>query len=166
MDILTGNVGGDVAADGVTETGRTVGVELAALVAILDVQAGKVTVALNLDVKGRLDEMRRGDGAVGDDTRVVSRLKAPRDLELLGFADDRVGLRRRKDAATPIVRTRNTKEAEGGRSLIHSQVVDAVEGQQTRVRGLVDRRARSSLGRVGVTHGASGGDLGVGLDRR
>lgn len=45
----------------------------------------------------------------------------------------------------------------------HSQVIDRVDRDQSRVGSLVDRGARGRLGRVGCAHGTSGGDLRVGL---
>lgn len=76
------------------------GVKLATLVALGDVDAREVADTSDLDVVGCLDEVRAGDGPLWHDTRSVAGLDAPGDLDALGVTDDRIRawLRRRKDA--------------------------------------------------------------------
>ena len=79
---------------------RTVRVELAARVALGDVDLRQVADAGDLDVVRGLDEVRARDRAVGDEARAVAGLDAPRDLDALRVSDDGVGAgaRRRENA--------------------------------------------------------------------
>ena len=79
---------------------RAVRVELAALVALRDVDLREVPDARHLYVVGRLHKVRARDRAVRDDARAVPGLRAPRDLDALRVPDHRVRarLRRREDA--------------------------------------------------------------------
>ena len=63
------------------------GIELSTLVAGGDVDVGEVTVTLDLPVKGGLDKVDGGEGAVGDDTSVVTCLGAPGDFVSLRVTD-------------------------------------------------------------------------------
>lgn len=80
---------------------RTMGVELASGITRLNVELGEIADSGDLDVFGGLDEVRALDRAVGDDARTVAALNTPGDLDALGLANDRIGLRRRED--TPVV---------------------------------------------------------------
>lgn len=80
---------------------RTMGVKLASGITRLNVEFGEIADSGDLDVIGGLDEVRALDRAVGDDARTVAALNAPGDLNALGLANDRIGLRRRED--TPVV---------------------------------------------------------------
>lgn len=79
---------------------RTVRVELAALVALRDVDFREVAHTSDLNVVRSLDEVRASDGALGHDACAVAGLDTPGDLDALRVADDgvRARLRRGKDA--------------------------------------------------------------------
>jgi hypothetical protein len=65
---LTGNVGGDVATDRVTEVFCSVWVEFAAIVAVWDVDLGAVEETVDLDVEWGFDELEGvRDGGWEDD---------------------------------------------------------------------------------------------------
>lgn len=64
-------------------------VEFAACIALGNVQEGQVTHAGDLDVVWRLDKVCTCDGAVGDETRAVTRLDTPGHLDALSVANDR-----------------------------------------------------------------------------
>lgn len=72
VHIRTRRVRSDITADRVAGTLRTVRVELAAHVAIGNVELGQVARALDLPVQGRLDKVGRGNGAVGNDAGIVA----------------------------------------------------------------------------------------------
>lgn len=69
------------------------GIQLATLVPGGDVDQRQVTYTCHLNVVRCLHEVCTGDRPVGDETRSVARLYAPRHLNSLGVADDRVGAR-------------------------------------------------------------------------
>lgn len=69
------------------------GVELAALIPSWDVNFGEITDTGHLNVVGCLDKMDAAESTVGSETGTVSRLDAPRDLDTLRVANDRVGTR-------------------------------------------------------------------------
>lgn len=64
-------------------------VKFTARIALWNVQEGQVTHAGDLDVVWRLDKVGTCDGAVGDETRAVTRLDTPGHLDALSVADDR-----------------------------------------------------------------------------
>lgn len=74
-------------------------VEFTSLVTLRNVDLRQVTNTGYLDVVGSLDEVRARDGAVGDDTRAVAALEAPRDLDTLRVSNHgaRTRLRRREE---------------------------------------------------------------------
>lgn len=90
-DVLTGNVGGDVTADGVAHVGSTVRVELTTFVTGNETDLGKVTKRHELNVEGSLDKVSTCHGSVGlkcekdsvqRSTRGVSSLDARREKGL------------------------------------------------------------------------------------
>lgn len=126
-DVLTGNVGGDVTADGVAHVGSTVRVELTTFVTGNETDLGKVTKRHELNVEGSLDKVSTCHGSVGNYTGIVTRLCAVSDGLTLDVADDR---------------TRNLR-AKG------TPVLNRVEGSETRIGSLVDGRVELRRGRVG-----------------
>jgi len=82
-DVGAGDVGGDVAADGVALTGGAVWVEFASVVAVHDANFGEVAEGHDLDVERGADKVDGGEGAVGDDTCIVAGFCAVSDG--LGF---------------------------------------------------------------------------------
>jgi len=83
----------DQAADGITIASGTMRIKLPTSIAGGDIQGCQVTDARYLDVIGGLDEVSAFDGARWDDTSSVSGLYAPRDLDLLCVANDRIWTR-------------------------------------------------------------------------
>ena len=63
------------------------GVELASLITLGDVDLGQVADTGNLDIVRGLDEVRASDRAVGNETGPVAVLGAPGDFDTLGVAD-------------------------------------------------------------------------------
>jgi hypothetical protein len=143
--VLSRDVRGDVPADRVSDVFGTVRVKLTTGVAVRDVDPGSVPETVDLDVSVGLDEVSRVDGSIRNQPGSVPRLGAVGDDDGLDVPDDRIwaGLGGSEDA----------------------KVVDAVQGQKTGVRGLVDLGAGfGDLGpvRVGRSVGEGGGDLSPG----
>ena len=68
---------------------RSMRVQLPTPIALGDIHKRQVTDAGHLHEVGGDDEVRAGDGAVGDETRAVARLRAPGDFDTLRVADGR-----------------------------------------------------------------------------
>lgn len=68
---------------------RAMRVKFTARIALGNVQEGQVAYACDLNVVWRLDEMCTCNGAVGNETRAVTRLDTPGHLDALGVADGR-----------------------------------------------------------------------------
>ena len=98
LELAGKGTGEDEASNGVARARGTVGVELTAFVALLNVELGQVTDTSDLDVGGRLEEVGTLDGTIGNEARAVARLHAPGHLLFLGCTDDRVGLGGCKEA--------------------------------------------------------------------
>ena len=137
-DILTADVRGNVTTNGVTHVGSTVGVELSSLVTSHETNGGEVTDSHQLDVEGSLDEVSTSNGAVRNDTGVVTGLGAVGDGDLLNIGEG-------------LASTRGSESA---------PVIDRVDGCETRNRGLVDGSVELGSRRVG------GAVLLGGLDTR
>lgn len=128
-DVLSRDVGSDVPSDRVPNILSSVRVELTTRISVGDVDPRPVPQPVDLDVGVGLYEMSRVDGPIGDQPGPVSRLGTVSDDDGLDVPDDAVwaGLGGSKDA----------------------KVVDRVEGEETRVRGLVDGRTGfGDLGRL------------------
>ena len=82
---------------------RAVRVELAARVALGDVDLRQVADAGDLDVVRGLDKVRARDRAVGDEARAVALLDAPRDLYTLGVSDNGAGAGRGRREEAEVV---------------------------------------------------------------
>lgn len=132
-NVLTRDVGGDIATDGVAHVGGTVRIELSPLVAGHEADAGEITDGHQLHVEWRLDKVSTGNGTVGDDACVVTRLGAVGDCDLLDIGKRLTSSGRSKSAP----------------------VVDGIDGSKTRDRGLVD-------GRVELRCRGIGGSVPVG----
>lgn len=107
-------------------------------------QSDQNALTLDLNIHVRLDEMRRVNRSIGNDSCTVPGLKAVRYNDWLDVTDQGVGsgFRRTEDA----------------------KVVDGVQGQKSRHAGLVDDAAdfrKRGSGRVGGTVGEGGDDAGL-----
>ena len=89
MELLSGakDVAVNETTDGVAVTVGTMVVKLASLVVSGDVNLGKVTLAGNLDVLGRLDKVGAGEGALWHHAGSVAGLVAVGDHLSLSVTD-------------------------------------------------------------------------------
>lgn len=132
-------------------------VELSSLITGSNVDLGQVTETLDLPVQRGFDKVDCGESSVGNDSSVVSGFYSvnksviddtmlltdtPSDLLLLSVTDDRVGLWRSEKTAKGSVSGLYALRSK------HVQVVDAVEGDESSHRGLVDGSTHGGLGRV------------------
>lgn len=168
-DILSRDVRSDIASDRVSNVLGSVRVELTTGITVRDVDLGSVPESVDLNVLVGLDKLAISNNEQGSgfERRVSSRMRRVARSGVCAYVSGVDGSVRNQPGAIPglcavshddRLNVSNERVWAGFRRPVDAKVVDGVEGDETRVRGLVDNRTglsdfgplRKEIGRKGV----------------